>query len=185
MSQPTPERPARYQRSTGGLIGALVITLVVITAFVLLRALNRTDLEVHPDPVDYRAAVVALQETGQRPVYPRALPAGWTATSVDVPRGDQRDWGIGMLTDTGGFVGVQQSVEPLGDLLETYVDQDTTEGDPIRVDGSVAGTWRSFSDSGGDRAYAAEVGDWTVLVYGSAPDADLREVVSGLTTDPA
>ena len=46
----------------------------------------------------------------------------------------------------------------------------------------MARTWRTFSDSGGDHAYAAEVGRDEVLVYGSADVADLRRVV-GLLTD--
>jgi hypothetical protein len=48
----------------------------------------------------------------------------------------------------------------------------------------VARTWRSFTDSGGDRAYAATLGDAEVLVYGSASAADLRRVIELLTTDP-
>ena len=39
-------------------------------------------------------------------------------------------------------------------------------------------------DPGGDLAYAAEVGDHVVLVYGSAPDDALRALVESLTTAP-
>ena len=48
----------------------------------------------------------------------------------------------------------------------------------------MARTWQLFADSGGDLAYAAELGDDEVLVYGSASAADLREVIGLLTTDP-
>jgi hypothetical protein len=41
-----------------------------------------------------------------------------------------------------------------------------------------------FEDDGGDLAYAAEVGDEVVMVYGSAAEEDLRLVLDRLTTDP-
>ena len=48
--------------------------------------------------------------------------------------------------------------------------------------GSVAPTWQEYADSGGDHALVARVRGDEVLVYGSAPVADLRRVV-GLLTD--
>ena len=50
------------------------------------------------------------------------------------------------------------------------------------VGGSVARHWGGYADPGGDLAYAAEVGDHSVLVYGSAPGDDLRAIVESLTT---
>ena len=38
----------------------------------------------------------------------------------------------------------------------------------------MADTWTTWTDEGGDTGYAAEVGDETVLVYGSAPAEDLK-----------
>ena len=188
------ERPApapsgspapRYQRSTGGLVGALLVTVLVILGFVGFRALNRDQPNVEPTRVDYLAAVSAAQGANIDVVYPPALPRGWMATSVDfVPgeRGNRPAWGIGMLTDGGHFVGVHQEDASLDDLLHTYVDENPTEGPRLTVDGSVARTWRSFSDSGGDHAYAAAVGHDNVLVYGSAGTDDLRRIVDELTT---
>ena len=71
------------------------------------------------------------------------------------------------------------------DLVEEYVDEDAAEGEPIDLPGSLVTTWRTFGDTGGDRAYAAEVDGTTVLVYGSAPDADLQAVVATLSTASA
>jgi hypothetical protein len=87
-----------------------------------------------------------------------------------------------MLTDAGDFVGVRQEDAPLDDLLTTYVDEQTVKGSPITVTGSVARRWQAYADEGGDHAYAAELGNDEVLVYGSAPTADLRRVL-GLLTD--
>lgn len=185
--QPEPQgtaRPGRYPRTANGLIGSLIVTLLVIGGFVALRALNRNDLEVKPTAVDYLASVGFAQDSGFDPVYPESLPQDWIATSVDFTPGDRPVWGIGMLTDDGKFVGLRQADESVDDLLHTYVDKDPAEGDKVDVAGSVAPSWRSFADSGGDHAYAAEVAGDTVLVYGSATLADLREVLENLTLAP-
>jgi hypothetical protein len=183
--RPAPgQRPARYPRTANGLVGSMIVTLLVIGAFVTVRALGRDDLEVKPEPVDYRSTVATVQESGRTVVYPADLPEGWIATSVHVVPGDDPAFGVGLLTADGEFAGVRQEDAPLDDLLATYVDDEATEGKPLRVTGSVARTWRSFSDSGGDRAYAATLGDDEVLVYGSASAADLRRLLGTLTTEP-
>jgi hypothetical protein len=160
------------------------VTVLFVVAFVAFRALTRDELEVKPEPVDYLATVANLQRSGTKVVYPEDLPEGWIASSLDVIPGDDPAFGVGMLTDDGTFVGVRQEDAPLDDLLTRYVDEEPTEGGKLTVTGSVARTWRSFTDSGGDLAYAAELGDDEVLVYGSASAADLREIIGLLTTDP-
>lgn len=181
----------RYARTTNGLIGSLIVTLLAIGVFVVFRALTSNDLEVSPEPVDYLETVSLAQDAGLDVVYPARLPKGWIATTVDVVPGPRPEWGIGMLTDAGEFVGIRQENASVDDLLVTYVDEDPAEGDPVDVAGSVATHWRAFSDSGGDHAYAAEVGDGgdvghvgrdTVLVYGSAGTDELREILELLTT---
>ena len=185
MTAPVPERPGRYQRSTTGLLAALLVTVLAVVGFVGFRALNRDDLEVRPDKVDYLSTVKALQQDGSRPVYPATLPDGWLPTSVDVvPGSASLSWGVGILTDRDLFVGVRQSSRSLPDLLETYVDERAEEGDPVTIDSQVATTWQSFSDAGGDHALAAQVGEQWVLVFGSASEKDLQAVVESLTTDP-
>lgn len=185
MTASAPERPGRYQRTTSGLLAALLVTVLAVVGFVGFRALNRDDLEVRPEKVDYLATVRALQQDGARPVYPAKLPDGWLPTSVDVVPGTLTlTWGVGMLTGDDLFVGVRQSSQALPDLLETYVDKAPEEGDQVTIDSPLAASWRSFSDAGGDHAYAAQVDDQWVLVFGSASESDLQTVVAALTTDP-
>ncbi len=185
--QQAPAGPARgpsgrYQRSTNGLVGALLITLLAIGAFVAFRAINRDNPDLEPTSVDYLSAVQGAQAGGFDVVYPPSLPAGWTASSVHLTPGDRPAWGIGMLTDEGHFAGVRQEDASLDDLLHTYVDDNPTEGDKVRIDSEVGATWRSFSDSGGDHAYATEMGNDVILVYGSASTEDLRTLAGDLTT---
>jgi hypothetical protein len=165
-----------------GMLGALLVTLLVIGAFVVFRALNRDQIEIRPEAVDYLSAVRAAQGAGLQPVYPASLPEGWIATSVDLRRGADPAWGIGMLAADGTFAGLRQGGGSLDDLLRVYVDSSPVEGEPVTVSGSVATSWRVFSDSGGDRALATEIDGVPLLVYGSANDADLRLLVGLLTT---
>jgi hypothetical protein len=179
------EQGGRYQRSFAGMIGALLITLVVIGAFVAFRALNRDELETKPDPVDYLETVGLIQENGGSVVYPSTLPDGWTATSLDFTPGEETAWGLGFLTDDGKYVGLRQEDASLDDLLETYVDESPKELDEAEFpDSAVARSWRVFEDEGGDTAFAAELGEEWVLVYGSASRSDLESMVERLTTDP-
>lgn len=181
------EQPGRYQRSTAGLIGAILITLAVIIAFVVFRSVFRDQVEQEPEPVDWQASVGFAQESGTEIVYPRSVPDSWTATSVDLDPGDPPAWGLGFLTGDTLFVGLRHEDASLDDLLETYVEEKTAELRELeeqQLDSDVASTWQVFEDTGGDRAYAAEVGDRVVLVYGSAPAADLELVVERLTTEP-
>lgn len=184
VTPPSPPRPARYQRSTGGLLGAMVVTLGLVVGVVVLRSINRDELSVEPDRVDYLATVRSLQDSGEQPVYPRSLPDGWTATSVRVEPGPGFSWRVGILTDDERFVGVADSVRSARDLVAEHVDENARTDSPVRIDGALAEVWAAYSDSGGDHALAAQVGDRTVLVYGSASVADLQAVVRSLTQDP-
>jgi len=173
-------RAGRYQRSPAGMVGAMLVLLLVIGAFVGFRALNREELEVEPERVDYLGAVRAAQSEGWEVAYPPTLPSGWRATSIDAT--SQVDWGIGILTPDG-FAGIRQSDRAVGDLLETYVDEDTTSLPPVRVAGDLGGRWEAHRDSEGDLAYVSEVGGQTLLVYGSAPSGDLIDLAGRLTTE--
>ena len=178
------EQPSRYQRSASGLVGAILVLLLAIGAFVGFRALNREELEVRPEPVDHLAAVEALQQEGATVVYPASLPEGWQVTSVESVPGEELAWGLGMLTADDRFAGVRQEPASTADLVEEYVDEDATPGDPVTVAGELGGRWSTFTDAEGDTALTTQHDGATVLVYGSAPASDLRTLAESLTTAP-
>jgi len=171
----------RYERSFSGLVGAMIVTLVVIAGFVLFRALNRNDLEVQHEQVDWQGSVKYIQSQGGSVWYPSAQPAGWTATSADYQPGARALWDIGFLTDDGEFVGLHEEDASVDELVGELVDEDATEGDEVML-ADVA--WRSFTDAGGDYALAAELGSETVVVYGSDEPEVIRDLAASLTTAP-
>jgi hypothetical protein len=178
----------RYQRSATGLIGAMVVTLVAIGAYLVFRAVTRDELEVEREPVDYLASVPYAQEEGFAVAYPPTLPDGWRATTADLETGAVPDWGLGILTDNDKFLGVGQNERAAGDLVEDYVDEDATEGDRVSLDSQVAPSWRSFTDDGGDYALVAELTGrsegQTLIVFGSAGEEQVRDLAASLTTAP-
>jgi len=172
---------SRYQRSFSGMVGAMIVTLVVIAAFVLFRALNREELEVRPEQVDWQGSVKYIQSQGGAVWYPSAQPAGWTATSAEYKPGARALWDIGFLTDDGEFVGLHEEDASVDELISELVDEDATEGDEVVL---AEVTWRSFTDDGGDYGLATEHGSETVVVYGSEDPEVIRDLAASLTTEP-
>jgi uncharacterized protein DUF4245 len=182
------ERPSRYTRSFSGLLVAVVVTVVFVAAYVAFRALTREQPEIERD-VDYLTQVRELQAADVSVVFPCRLPEGWRATSTAFERGAPPRWGVGFVTDDDEFVGVRQEDQDVEDLLETYVDESADQGDDASpANGLGVGTWQTWSDSGGDHAYSAELGPplegQTLLVYGSAAVAEQEELLAQLTTAP-
>jgi hypothetical protein len=176
------EQPSRYTRSFSGMTGALIVTVVFVLAFVTWRGLFRGDTDDTPAAVDWEASVRLAEDAGYRAVHPRELPAGWIATSVDplFARDDPR-WGLGVLTDDGSFIGIRQQDASVAELVEEYVDEKADAGEDATVTSEITDTWQTWSDEGGDHGFSTELGDEALLVYGSAPVADIEAYLGVLT----
>jgi Protein of unknown function (DUF4245) len=177
------QQPSRHQRSFSGLIGAMLVTVAFVLAFVGWRALFRSDADTPPPRVEWTESVQQAEEAGVPVVRPRELPSGWTATSVELRAGDDPRWGLGVLTDEEQFIGIRQEDRSVEELVRTYVDEDAVPGEDASVDSDVTGTWQTWSDEGGDRGYSTELGDDAVLVYGSAPVEDIEAFMGLLTQE--
>lgn len=177
--------PGRYQRSAAGLVVSLVVTVVAVGGLLYFMGLFRPDFEAKPTAIDYLETVEAMQMSDLSPIYPEQLPDGWIATSVNVPTEESPYFMVGMLNDDDQFVGVRQEDASFGALLAGSVDEETQPADGYTVPDSVrrppAREWEGYTDGGGDTAYLAEVGDETVMVFGSAPVEDLHTVIDALT----
>jgi hypothetical protein len=178
-------QPGRYQRTTSGMVGALLATLLVIGAFVAFRACNRTGLQVEPDHVDYLAQVGFAQQAGDHVVYPASLPSGWYATQLTVDSGRPTELQLSMLTGENEYVGFVQSPDSAPVLLTQYVDASPVSGGPADVPDAVDGAvprWDVWTDGGGDTALVARHGDETLLVFGTASRTQLEQLAGSLTT---
>lgn len=162
------------------MVGAMLVLLLIIGAYVGLRALNREEIELEPERVDYLAAAGYAQQSDWSVAYPSTVPDDWKATSLESRPGEV--WSIGFVTPDG-FAGLHQSEDSPSDLLTTYVGEDAAELGPVEIEGSTA-PWQAYEDSGGDLGFLGEVDGEQVLVYGSVPSDDLRRLAGSLTTEP-
>ncbi len=181
-----PSKPGRYDRNANGLIASLIVTVVVVVLFVGLRTLVYGDTpELTPENVDYSASVAEVQLSGETVVYPAALPPGWITTNFNIDRDRRSTYGFTLLTPEERFVGVQQETRSTQALLERLINENPVDEDrTYAAAGSVAPQWEIYSDEGGDLAYVANLGEQTIVVYGSAGADAMEVVVESLTTTP-
>lgn len=179
------ERPGRRPPATfGAMTGALVFLLLVVLGWVGFRALTSDKKATPVRTVDWSAWVRAGRAEQRLELFaPATLPSGWRATSVAYNGGNEPQWHLGMLTDQGAYVGIEESLASTGDLVKQYVDPEAVQGKDVTIDGQA---WQSWSDSGGDHALvrSVDVGGRpyeSVLVGGSASAAVVQRFVGSLT----
>lgn len=174
---------ARYERSAAGMVGAMIVTLLLILAFVAFRAINRNDLQVEPNSVEYLEVVEGLQANDLDPAYPPRLPQGWTATRA-VYDPESRTWELDLLTDDERYLGIRQAALRDQDLVEEYVDD---EGEPEGVTGlggELNLEWEGWEVDNDDTAFTTTLGEEGLLVFGSAPASQVKELAASLTQEP-
>lgn len=192
MSQPRPpaNKPGRYQRTTGGLVGSMIVLVVAVV--VLWQALGafRDEPDTLPgstvSPTQYEADVAALADAGFAFTFPQTVPQGWRLNAEPIVDRDEGLFRVTFLTTSGGSAAVYSGREDLDDVLELLVDEDTSDEGTTAlsdVDGTTS-SWTVHTDDGGDTAYGLADEESTVLVYGSADPAELEALVSLLQTSP-
>jgi hypothetical protein len=185
------EQPGRYQRSFAGMLGALLVLVLGIGAFVVLRDVTRVDPADPVRPVDYIQPARFAQEAARFEVLtPRTLPDGWAATSVRFqPAADQQSWHVGVLTAEQRYIGIEQAERSVAAMVADFVDEEAQEGGEVEVEGR---DWRIYTDPGrdpaadpstaprGDLALVREDDGATTLVVGTVSEDQLKEFVSSL-----
>ncbi len=181
MSQ---QQGSRYERSMSGMVGAMLVTIVLVLIFVVIRAITRDDVELERESIEYLPVVAAVQEADKLdPAYPPSLPSGWKAIGAGV-RGN--GWEMDFETAAGNHISIRQQTRVLQDMVREYVDEDASDDGIVRVGGEYGDEWRAFSDGQGDQAVAVMLEDNEVLlVFGTAPADELRVFASSLVDDPA
>jgi hypothetical protein len=179
MSAGPTEKPGRYQRSATGMVGAMVVLVLLVGGFVAVQALGR-DHDVDPvKTVDYAPVAEQARSDGKLFVLtPDPMPHGWRATSVSYVPGRAPTWHLGMLTDGGKFVGIEESLAAEKDVVAKFVDPDAQRGRDLPIGGR---TWHVWTDTGGDYALVLATPQETVLIGGSAGGKPVRDLVDGLS----
>lgn len=170
-------------------MSGIVALAVALGAAIGWYYLGRPDESAQPiRTVDWSAWVRAgLADDALLLHAPAALPQGWRATSATYQGGNQPRWKLGMLTDQGRFVGLEETYESAEDVVERVVDENATEGPEVTINGAV---WQSWSDEGGDYAVSLDIDvpegrSESVVVFGSAPDEEIRDFAGTLRTRDA
>lgn len=173
------EQPGRYQRSANGLVGAMILLVVLVGGYAGIQALGRDHVAQPVQRVDYGPVVDQARAAGKLyALAPDPMPTGWRATSVSYQPGRSPTWHLGMLTDTGKYVGIEESLGSEQDLVTTYIDANATRGRTLSLRGQ---TWRVWTDSGGDYALVLVTRKETVLVGGSGGERAVRRLVQAVS----
>ncbi len=173
----------RYPRTSGGLVGAMLVTVLVVVAFVAFRAVTGDKEPTPVRAVDYQAAVTTARADNQLAVLaPERLPLGWKATSATYDGGAAPTWHLGLLTEDSRYVGVEEARSSVEDLVDEHVDADAERGKDVTIEGE---TWQTWTDAGGDYAVARslDAGGQTVeswLVVGTAAEDEIRDFAGTL-----
>ena len=172
------EQPGRYQRSFGGLVGALIVSLAVVLLFVGFRALFRVPPSDPVQAIDY---VSAAKYAGQRLSFPVAapqqLPPGWIATSANSATAPLPHWHLGMLTQDRKYVGVEESTQPPDELVKAAIDPSATRGKDVSAGGV---TWQRWTGPNDNVAYVRQSQGYTLLLVTTAGDDTLQILISTL-----
>lgn len=171
-------RPGRYQRSFAGMVGAMAVLLLAVAAFVLFRDAVRDEPRTPVRAIDYvRPAEYAKEQASFDLLAPRELPEGWKATSVRYTPGRAEAWHLGLLTDEGRYVGLEQADELVSTMVRDHVDENAAQGEDVEIDGE---TWQTWTDEDGDTALVREEPDLVTLVVGTAGQDTLVDFVRSL-----
>ena len=175
------EQAAKYNRSFSGMIGAMVVLVLVVLVFVAFRAVNREDATVEIEAVDYAGPAEYAQDTAEFAVLvPAELPDGWKATSVRFDQGRDQTWHLGVLTDDEKYVGLEQADRSVGDMVATFVGEETEVGGEVDVDGT---TWQVFRDTADDDvALVTEDAQVVTVVVGSVDEETLTSYAASLAS---
>lgn len=180
MSQSPPPRKPAYPRTFPGLIGAMLIVVLAVLAFVGFRAILRDNPDAPPvRAVEWQPWFDAARQEGRIDVLaPAALPKGWIAREARYNSGALH---LAMLTDEKKYVGLEEADQSLEALVEQYVDQAAVPGKPVTIAGA---QWQTWTDQGGDYAVGRTAGQGrtatSYLVVGSAPATDVRAFAATL-----
>ncbi|GAA4145520.1 DUF4245 domain-containing protein [Leifsonia shinshuensis] len=173
----------RNRQTVNNLVYSLIATVALVAVIVLI--VPRGNPTSTAPAVDY--AAVAQQAQGSEPdrlLVPR-LPSGWKSNSAELrtKTADGVDaWYIGLLTPKGQYIGVTQGFNANDSWVSDQVNRTRIAG-TREIDGVKWDVYdnRASSDAGNVKyALVTSAGKSTVVVFGTAEDAEFTTVASSL-----
>jgi hypothetical protein len=167
------------------MLAALVVVVIGVAAFVGIRGLLSDNAATPVQTVDYHGWAKSGREDGKLLILvPEPMPSGWRATSVTYATGSAPRWHLGMLTDQGRYVGLEEQWASPSEMVHQFVDVNAVRGKAVRIAGR---SWQVWTDRRGDYALVnsrpSKVKDHpeSIVVVGDAPPEQIRGFVAALS----
>jgi hypothetical protein len=173
----------RANQTTFNLVLALIASLGIVLFLVVVVVRPEGSLPT----VDYRVVGADAQTVDDRFVVPD-LPEPWTANRsvfVGSPSDEVVRWETGLLTPEGEFITMVQGLEANESWVAGQLD-DARPDDSIRIEGQ---DWTIYDrrdvDDAGNREYAlvTTIGELTVVLYGTAEEAEFETLAMALSQE--
>ncbi|WP_223691015.1 DUF4245 domain-containing protein [Leifsonia poae] len=177
-------RNHRNRQTINNLFYSLIATVGLVLVIVLIVP-RGTPNNANP-PVDYKS--VAAQGQGSEPdrLLVPELPAGWTSNNAELrtKTPDNVDsWYIGLLTPKKEYIGVDQGFKANESWVSEQVNKSTIKG-TTTIEGikwDVYDNRQSGTDNNDvDYALTTTAGQSSIVLFGTADDAEFRTVASSL-----
>lgn len=162
-------------------MGDIVRSVVVLGAIVFglwgIQKFFSTDAtEPVVKTVDYQQVVSQGRPVAEFDLLaPKTLPEGWRATSA---RFDPKAWHLGVLTDDGTYVGIEQLKVSEDRAIDRFA-ADSERAGTAEVDGK---TWTVRKGPKKYWTYVREADGVTTLVNGTTSRAELERYITSLST---
>ena len=156
----------------------LVVICLLLVAWQAFRASNEETVRT----VDPTATVqLAAARAGYEVQAPAGLPEEYRTTSARTDAGTADEGApvtleLGYLTPSGEYAGFIASDDAGADPVRAVLEGATEEG-TVDVDGE---PWTRLTTGRGETALTRESGEVVLVVTGSAPDDELREVAAAV-----
>jgi hypothetical protein len=174
----------RNRQTINNLVYSLLATLALVAVIVLI--VPRGNPSATKPAVDYPAIAQQAQGTEPDPLLVPKLPSGWKSNNAELrtKTSDGVDsWYVGFVTPAQQFIGVTQGFAANDSWVSDQVNKSRIAG-TREIDGV---TWdvydnrTSGSDDGNvEYALTTTSGDSTIIVFGTAEDAEFRTMATSL-----
>ena len=180
-----PKAPKRGRETARDMLWSMAVVGIFVGFLVVVTYRDKPEAIQVVDPAPALEAAQALAPF--EVVSPVGLPATWrptsarydSATASTVP--NAAVWHVGYVTPTGAYASLDQAEGDPRLLVRTLVDGARPTGEGT---GALAG-WQRWDNAGSDRsAYVVETADSTLVVYGSASEAELGVLAASLRPSP-